>query len=307
MNRDMSDGGWGYIEVDSLEGLRGVLVGDNKLVIRVIGMILVGELIVYGVCNKVLVGGRGYRGDEVIIKSGWIGTIEFNGCRDIRVENLSIISPRAYVRREMGMREDEYYEGDGITIKNGSIGVRVRGCDISDCSDGLIDITRGCDDVNISWCKFYYSEVTPHRFCNLVGHSDDNREEDGGKLNIVFHHNWWGELCDMRMPRVRYGRVHVYNNYYSCIGNNRCIEARIGSEVLIENNYFDGVNNPWVVGEDGKVGERGNVLGNGSKWSEGNMVPRNDIDSIFRPSYKYILDTAEETKRLVMKYAGNNI
>jgi pectate lyase len=64
-----------------------------------------------------------------------------------------------------------------------------------------------------------------HRFSNLVGHSDNNASEDAGRLHVTFHHNWWGQLVHERMPRVRFGRVHVYNNFYNSPGNNYCIRA----------------------------------------------------------------------------------
>ena len=57
-------------------------------------------------------------------------------------------------------------------------------CDISDGTDGNLDITNGADFVTVSWTKFHYTARTDnggndstgaagHRFSNLVG-GDDN-------------------------------------------------------------------------------------------------------------------------------------
>jgi pectate lyase len=46
------------------------------------------------------------------------------------------------------------------------------------------------------------------------------------------------------MPRVRFGQVHVFNNYFASPGNNYCVRAGIGASVLVEGNYFDHVNSP---------------------------------------------------------------
>jgi pectate lyase len=47
-----------------------------------------------------------------------------------------------------------------------------------------------------------------------------------------------------RMPRVRFGQVHVFNNYFSSAGNNYCVRAGYAAQLLVESNYFDGVNSP---------------------------------------------------------------
>jgi pectate lyase len=74
-------------------------------------------------------------------------------------------------------------------------------------NDGLLDITRASDLVTVSWCRFARHDKTM-----LVG-GHDRHEEDAEFLRVTLHHNLWEE-CGERMPRVRYGRVHVVNNLY---------------------------------------------------------------------------------------------
>lgn len=87
-------------------------------------------------------------------------------------------------------------------------------------SDGLLDITRESDFVTVSWCKFYYSDASgDHRLASLVSSGGGTQPEDEGKLHVTYHHNWWAENVDQRMPRVMYGEAHLYNNFFNSPGN----------------------------------------------------------------------------------------
>jgi pectate lyase len=73
--------------------------------------------------------------------------------------------------------------------------------------DGLVDITNASDRVTVSWNRFLN-----HDKAMLIGASDD-APGDVGRLRVTLHHNHF-ENIGQRAPRVRYGQVHVYNNYY---------------------------------------------------------------------------------------------
>ena len=125
-------------------------------------------------------------------------------------------------------------------------------CEIFDGPDGSLDMTHAVNWVTVSWTKVHYTEnykkpegePNDHRFASLIGHSDNNASEDTGRLKISFHHNFWGERVIERMPRVRFGQVHVFNNLFAAPANNYCVRAGIGASILIEGNYFDHVNSP---------------------------------------------------------------
>jgi pectate lyase len=73
--------------------------------------------------------------------------------------------------------------------------------------DGLLDITNASDRVTVSWNRFVDHDKTM-----LIG-SSDSAPADVGRLRITLHHNLF-ENIGQRAPRVRYGQLHIYNNYY---------------------------------------------------------------------------------------------
>ena len=73
--------------------------------------------------------------------------------------------------------------------------------------DGHLDITNASDRVTVSWNRFLDHDKTM-----LIG-SSDSATGDTGRLRVTLHHNLF-ENVGQRVPRVRFGKVHVYNNYY---------------------------------------------------------------------------------------------
>ena len=105
------------------------------------------------------------------------------------------------------------------------------------CHDGALDITNASDYVTVS-----YNYFNKHNKNNLIG-SSDSATTDEGKLRITFSNNVWSDITQ-RAPRVRYGMVHVFNNYY--VGNKSLtvyahsysIGAGVNSKILSQNNVF---------------------------------------------------------------------
>lgn len=79
--------------------------------------------------------------------------------------------------------------------------------------DGLIDISNQSDYITLS-----YNIFENHNKAILIGNSD-SKMTDEGKLNVTLHHNYFHNLVQ-RAPRVRFGKVHVYNNYYQSDNKN---------------------------------------------------------------------------------------
>lgn len=104
--------------------------------------------------------------------------------------------------------------------------------------DGLVDITDQSDHITLSYNIFEH-----HNKAILIGNSD-SKLEDEGKLNVTLHHNYFHNLVQ-RAPRVRFGKVHLYNNYYR--SDNKSGEYRYsyslgvgkGSKIYAEGNVAD--------------------------------------------------------------------
>jgi pectate lyase len=212
-----------------------------------------------------------------------IGSLGFkNDCSNVIIERLTITCPKDYTSEE-----------DAISVKERITNVFITKCTIFDSWDSCVDIARQSDWVTVSWCKFYFTAPNDNNDrVSLVGNTDSSGDE--GTLHVTFHHNWFGQYCMQRMPSLRYGRGHIYNNYYYCPGNIYCIWSRIQAEALIENNYFKEVKDPYVNNRDGepvarwgKIAASGNILDN----CTGTVHP--GTDTVFTPPYAYTLtDTA---------------
>ena len=104
--------------------------------------------------------------------------------------------------------------------------------------DGLVDITNQADDITMS-----YNVFERHNKAILIG-SSDAKTADDGKLNVTLHHNYFHNLVQ-RAPRVRFGKVHVYNNYYQADDENGeyryAYSLGVGknSKIYAENNVAD--------------------------------------------------------------------
>jgi pectate lyase len=100
--------------------------------------------------------------------------------------------------------------------------------------DGLLDITNASDLVTVSWNRFL-----DHDKVMLFG-SSDGATADRGKLRVTLHHNLFDNV-GQRVPRVRFGQVHVYNNFYGIEGvANYQYSWGVGIEsaIFAQNNFF---------------------------------------------------------------------
>ena len=128
--------------------------------------------------------------------------------------------------------------------------------------DGLLDIKHGASFITVSWKHFYNHQKTA-----LLGHSDGNADEDIGRLKVTYHHNWW-DNTGSRHPRIRFGEVHVFNNFYDNSEGNMGygIASTMEADVVVEANYFRNVGHPIHVGygdsEEGDAVEINNIYEN---------------------------------------------
>ena len=182
---------------------------------------------------------------------------------------------------------------DCITI-DGASNVLIDHCDLYDGQDGNMDIVNGANYVAVTWCKFSYTSASSnHQFCNLLGNSD-SKTSDRTKLKITMMYNWWTAGCVERMPRVRYGQVHVVNNLFDSKNASYCVRAGIEADILVEANYFDAVKTPIDLYQNNftAVTQKNNFF-------SGTTGNTNGSGTAFTPPYALAITAAANVKALV--------
>lgn len=198
-------------------------------------------------------------------------------------------------------------DGDAVQIHYAHH-VWVDHCEIWDGADGNLDVVHGSNWVTISWTKFRYTASAPdaaHKFSNLIGHSDDNGSEDTGRLNVTLHHNWWADGVIERMPRVRFGKVHSFNNYFASRGNNYCVRAGAKAQILVERNYFHEVQSPQEFNNStdettASITARDNIY----QSTTGTKATGGDGPAFTSPPYSATMDAASDVPAVVQRCAG---
>lgn len=199
---------------------------------------------------------------------------------------------------------------DAITVQHGAHHLWFDHDDVSDGSDGNLDVTHGADLVTISWTKFSYSGLRTdpagasggHQFSNLVGHSDGNAAEDQGHLRITFHHDWWADHVVERMPRVRFGQVHLFDDLYTAAGDDYCIGVGVGARILSQNDVFLGVKEPIKsYASDGS----GVIVSTGAVYT-GTSGSMSDLGTppAFSPPYAFSVDPTTGLEAAIRAAAG---
>ncbi|CAA0834701.1 Probable pectate lyase 3 [Striga hermonthica] len=98
-------------------------------------------------------------------------------------------------------------DGDGISVFSSS-DIWIDHVSLSKGTDGLIDVIEGSTAVTISNCKF-----NNHDSVMLLGAHDRDTKDSIMQVTVAF--NRFGKGLVQRMPRCRWGFVHIINNDYS--------------------------------------------------------------------------------------------
>lgn len=169
--------------------------------------------------------------------------------------------------------------------------------------DGLVDITNEADYITIS-----YSTFENHNKTMLIG-SSDSKISDEGKLHVTLHHNYFHNVVQ-RLPRVRFGQVHVYNNYFASDTTNGeyayayALGVGKNSQIYAENNVAD------IAGKDYSSFVK--VFGGKQLTTVNNMFNGQIIDTFndtltpvdWKPELFTTIDPVNEVKENVLHNAG---
>jgi pectate lyase len=193
-----------------------------------------------------------------------------------------------------------------IDVSNGAERVWITQNTFKRYSDEIMSIKREASYVTVSWNSFDDPITGKRGMMILIGHSDSH-VPDIGRLKTTIHHNYFASRD--RQPRVRFGQVHIFNNYYDNPHGvfNYGAAAQRDSEVAIEGNYYNGVGNrPWrfdINNQFGFVDQRNNILVNTvqaqTRGTFGNEVfEPNDV-------YDFTVDNPSDIPEIVMESMGS--
>ncbi|XP_073157761.1 putative pectate lyase 21 [Henckelia pumila] len=122
------------------------------------------------------------------------------------------------------------HDVDAIQIKPKSKHIWIDRCSLSDYSDGLIDITLESTDISVSRCHFSNHDKTI-----LIGANPSNTCDRC--MRVTIHHCFF-DGTRQRHPRVRFGRVHLYNNYTRGWGI-YAVCASVDSQIYSQCNIYE--------------------------------------------------------------------
>ena len=240
-----------------------------------------------------------------------------NEASNIIIRNVYIIMPKADNGADgISMQESHNVWVDHCTFESVN--------QTKDYEDGSCDITHETYNVTVSWCHYIKAQKS-----SLIGHS--NGASADAKITATFHHNYF-DLSNSRHPRVRFGRVHVYNNFFNKVSTYG-VGSAYGAKVLVEANYFDGVHLPTDICTYPAKSSGSNLEGSVAGYlyatdnnvyvnkpsNASNPYPFTNVEyttyngnritpaltyNDFKPAYEYVVDEAGQLAAIVPNGAG---
>lgn len=213
---------------------------DVPMIIYVKGDVEFKQMHTWHVKNKTILGLPGSRIFSKDRTKKNSGILKFSSGSGADAENL--------ILRNLTIQGAGAYDtdGDDALLFQGVKRIWVDHCTIGDGVDSSFDCNHESDYVCVTWCHFIY-KIAPkaggsggaddHRFCNTWGASD-KATESVGHLNTTFANCWWDTGCMERCPRVRFGKVHVVNCYYTNTDNHYSIGYGYKSNIYAEKCWF---------------------------------------------------------------------
>ncbi|KAH0681553.1 hypothetical protein KY284_022638 [Solanum tuberosum] len=185
------------------------------------------------------------------------------------------------------------HDVDGIQIKPNSRHIWIDRCSLRDYDDGLIDITRQSTDITISRCYFAQHDKTM-----LIG-ADPSHVGDRC-IRVTIHHCFF-DGTRQRQPRVRFGKVHLYNNYTRNWGI-YAICASVESQIYSQCNIYEATQKKKAFeyytekpadkeeARTGLIRSEGDMFLNGA---QGSLLTGVGGECVFHPSEFYPVWTLE--------------
>jgi len=265
------------VTVSTLDAFKSAVTGSSSKVVKVNGLISLSGQVDIGSNTTVLGVGSasGFTG----------GGLRLKKVTNVVVRNLNISKPVA--------------PADGITVQASTkvwIDHNAFSSDLDhgkDYYDGLLDISHASDYVTVSWNTF-----KNHYKGSLVGHSDNNASEDTGHLRVTYHHNWFDQV-NSRIPSLRFGTGHFYDNYV--VGAETAVHSRMGAQMFVQNNVFRDTEVAVTTNRDSDVDGYANLSGNDLG---GAATEISQVGTFTSPPYSYTAEPASTVVASVTAGAG---
>ncbi|WP_043668907.1 pectate lyase family protein [Streptomyces xylophagus] len=265
------------VTVSTLDAFKSAVTGSSSKVVKVNGLISLSGQVDIGSNTTVLGVGSasGFTG----------GGLRLKKVTNVAVRNLNISKPVA--------------PADGITVQASTkvwIDHNAFSSDLDhgkDYYDGLVDISHASDYVTVSWNTF-----KNHYKGSLVGHSDNNASQDTGHLRVTYHHNWFDQV-NSRIPSLRFGTGHFYDNYV--VGAETAVHSRMGAQMFVQNNVFRDTEVAVTTSRDSDVDGYANLSGNDLG---GAATEISQVGTFTSPPYSYTAEPASTVVASVTAGAG---
>ncbi|MCC2546616.1 hypothetical protein LJY25_09190 [Hymenobacter sp. BT175] len=286
--------------VTTYDQLKAAITNTAVKVVQVNGTITIpsgGRISFQDQSNKTLFGTAGAKLVSADQGQSTSGIINVKRCSNIVIRNLIFEGPGAY----------DVDGWDNATI-DACTRVWIDHCEFRDGVDGNLDFKNASDFITVSWTKFAYLKApraggpggsNDHRFSNLIG-SSDTSTGDRGKLSVTFARCWWAQGCVARMPRVRFGKVHVVNNLFGSSVSTSGVMGGFEANLLVQNNVFENMNRPIDLMDNRSTAVQvtGNIFTNVTGNTAGNGK------TAFTPPYTLSVLIASSVKAAVTASTG---
>lgn len=209
-------------------------------------------------------------------------TIIGEGGSSMEGVGLLIYGHHNVIIRNMTIRNVVTYSN--IVIKEAAHHVWVDHCTLSsdrehgwDYYDGLLDVGNRADYVTLSWNKLHDNHKAM-----LIGFGDENTN-DTGHLRVTVCKNYFYNISE-RQPGVRFGQVHVFNNYIKD-SSGYGIGSTMNATVRTDNNYFENAAQPIKTDFNAKPGYVSG--GNSNFYQRSGKNTISSSSSSWKPDYPY--------------------
>jgi pectate lyase len=227
--------------------------------------------------NKTIVGVG--RSGEIVGGGFFLGA----GTRNVIIRNLTIRD----TQMPSDDPDDKEFDYDGIQMDTADH-IWIDHNLITRMNDGLIDSRKDTSYLTVSW-----NVLANANKAFGIGWTDNVTSR------MTIHHNWIHDTNQRNPSTDNVALAHLYNNYLQNVTSYGNL-SRGGTKMVLENSYFDKVNNPYdISATTAQLRQSGSVVVNSTGRQRTN-------GSAFDPGshYAYTLDRAADLPSLLRTYAG---